>query len=135
MIFKVVNLAFLICGVAWAAPALIQRAVTFHENKKIASERFFQEGRKVGVHKTWFPNGKLQSLVEFEKPNQAKILKTWYENGQLAKLITFKDGMEADTKIYRETGQIYLNRVVRNGRMYGLPGGKACSRIKTEVAP
>lgn len=128
MIFAIL----LIVGVAQATPAPIERKVSYFPNKKLASEQQFQNGQKVGVHKSWYANGKLRVLVEYEKPDQPKIYKAWYENGQLAKVIVFKDGKEAETKIYRETGQIYLNRVIRNGRMYGLPGGKACSSVSTE---
>lgn len=122
---------FLILGVAQATPSSIDRQATYYPDEKLASEQFFQNGQKVGVHRTWYPSGKLKSLVEYEKPGQPKVYKTWYESGQLAKVIVFENGKEVDTKIYRETGQIYLNRVVRNGRVYGLPGGKACARVNT----
>lgn len=128
----IVLLVSLACPKLFAAEGSVEKRVEYYSDKKMAAETFFQNGRKVGVHRTWYLSGNLKSRSEFEKPNQMKLYQSWFENGKMSKQIVFKDGLETDTKIYRESGQIYLNRVVRNGRMYGLPGGKACTRVKSD---
>lgn len=123
-------LAILLLLAAAGARASVEKRVSRHPDRKLATEEFYRDGRKVGVHRSWYPDGRLRSETEFEAPNRARRYRTWFANGRLSKQIIFKDGLEAETKIYRETGQIYLNRVVRDGRVYGLPGGKACARVQ-----
>lgn len=113
---------------AWASP--IEKKVTYYSDHKKATERFYQDGKSVGLNRSWYPNGKLQTETKFSKPNEMEVSKVWYDNGQLQKIITYKDGHDVQTKIYRKTGQIYLNRIWRNGRLYGLPGGRACEGVK-----
>lgn len=106
------------------------RQVERYANGKLMSERFYKNGQKVGVHRTWYANGKLRSQSEFSLQGQMTVFKDWYDNGVLSKQINFENGYEVSTKIYRKTGQIYINRIMKNGRIYGLPGGKACFRVK-----
>jgi antitoxin component YwqK of YwqJK toxin-antitoxin module len=115
--------------ISFAAP---KKEVSYYPNHQLAFERFYQKGHKVGRHRMWYPSGKLRSESDFSAPDQMKRYREWYENGVLAKEIIFANGLETETKIYRESGQIYVNRVMHNGRLYGLPGGKACDRVREE---
>lgn len=111
-----------------------QRQVTYYSNTKMATERFYLGDQKVGTHRTWYPSGQLKSRSSFSLPNTMELFEDWHDNGKLARQIRFENGMEVSTKVYRRSGQIYINRVIRNGRMYGLPGGKACFRVNKNGA-
>lgn len=81
------------------------------------------------THLKKYPNGKPWTQSVLDEQGRMVEYKEWYDNGVLAKEIWFENGLEVAAKVYRKTGQIYINQVIKNGRSYGLPGSKACFRV------
>ncbi len=99
-------------------------------NGQIASERFYKEGRRVGVHRGWFENGQIRFQYEYEDGLMHGSLWEWNPKGELYSYAKMNKGEEVGRKVWREDGQIYANYVFRNGRTIGLPGAKLCRQVK-----
>ena len=70
---------------------------------QLLEKRFFKNGQKVGIHRSWFPNGNNRLYSEFD-------------NGKY---------------INDQNGNIYMNvSFTKNGASVGLPGSKICNPIK-----
>ena len=103
------------------------------KNDSLAEYRFYKNGRKVGIHKSWFENGQ----QKFEYPYSQNgvyhgTLKEWYSNGQQVKEFNYVDGKESGTqKMWLSNGNIRANYTVVNGERFGLIGLKKCYSVKT----
>ncbi len=106
------------------------KEVEIFPNGQIASERFYKEGKRVGVHKGWFENGQIRFQYEYEDGLMHGSLWEWNKKGELYSYAKMNKGEEIGRKVWREDGQIYANYVFRNGRTVGLPGAKLCRQIK-----
>ena len=103
------------------------------QNDSLAEIRFYKEGKKVGIHKSWFENGQ----QKFEYPYNQKgfyqgALKEWFPNGQLIREFNYVDGKESGTqKMWLENGNIKANYTVVDGERFGLIGLKKCYSVNT----
>ena len=93
----------------------------------------YEEGKKVGIHKSWFENGQ----QKFEYPYNQKgfyqgALKEWFPNGQLIREFNYVEGKESGTqKMWLENGNIRANYTVIDGERFGLIGLKKCYSVNT----
>ena len=103
-------------------------------NDSLAEVRFYKNGLKVGIHKSWRKNGK----PKFEYPyNNLGMyhgtMKEWYSNGQILKEFKYVNGKESGTqKMWQSNGNIRANYTVVNGERFGLIGLKKCYTINTD---
>ncbi len=97
-------------------------------NGKLAAIRFYQNGKKSGIHKAWWSNGQLKFIKKFDSDgNPVGIQQEWYSNGKLAKEFNYIDGKESGSqKIWDYQGKIVANYQVINGERFGLIGSVNC---------
>lgn len=102
------------------------------QNDSLAVLRFYKNGLKVGVHKSWRENG--QQKFEYPYNNQGVYhgtIKEWYANGQLVREFNYVNGKESGTqKMWLHNGNIRANYTVINGERFGLIGLKKCYSVK-----
>jgi antitoxin component YwqK of YwqJK toxin-antitoxin module len=102
----------------------------WHQDGQLSHERFYNNGRKEGIHRGWWPNGKLRFEYEFENDEYHGHVAEWYESGNIFKRFSYNAGHEEGSqRMWRLDGRIYANYVVKNNRIYGLSGRKACKSI------
>ncbi|TGK01689.1 hypothetical protein EHO59_11310 [Leptospira semungkisensis] len=97
---------------------------------RTASERTYSKGKKEGTHKGWHENGKRRFHYEFKNDQFDGESWEWYSSGELYTFGKFKEGRAIGRKIWRKSGQIYLNQVYFHENSFGLPGSKICKRVK-----
>jgi len=102
-------------------------------NDSLAEIRFYKNGFKVGIHKSWFENG--QQKFEYPYSNSgfySGTMKEWYPNGQLVRAFNYVNGKESGSqKMWLSNGNIRANYTVVNGERFGLIGLKKCYSINT----
>lgn len=98
----------------------------------LLERRFFKDGLKQGIHRSWFTNGKDKLYSEFKNGIYINDRWEWHDNGIPAVYEKFdENGKILVSKKWRRTGQIYMNIVfTENGSSIGLPGSKICEPIK-----
>ncbi|MDF3818740.1 hypothetical protein P3G55_02450 [Leptospira sp. 96542] len=102
-----------------------------HPNGRLSAERKFSDGKRVGLHRGWYPNGNLRFEASYALSGKLHgKQKEWYESGKPYTYTEIKDGEEVGKKIWREDGQLYANYVFKDGRIFGLTGGKLCNQIR-----
>jgi antitoxin component YwqK of YwqJK toxin-antitoxin module len=102
-------------------------------NEAIAEQRFYTDGLKSGIHKSWWKNGVLKFEYHFDnKGFYNGTVKDWYQNGQLVKEFNYVNGKEkGPQKMWLINGNIKANYTVVNGDRFGLIGLKKCFTVKT----
>ena len=102
------------------------------QNDSLAELRFYKNGLKIGIHKSWRENG--QQKFEYPYNNEGVYhgtIKEWYANGQLVKEFNYVNGKESGSqKMWLSNGNIKANYTVVNGERFGLIGLKKCYSIK-----
>ena len=79
---------------------------TNYENGQLKGEGKYQNGNKIGEHKSWYENGELKSLDILIDGKKSGICRIWYENGQLMFEGQYKDGeMDGLFITYSEMGE------------------------------
>lgn len=102
----------------------------WYSNGQIMERRYYVEGKKVGVHMGWWPNGNKRFEYHYSEDMYHGKVREWYENGQLYKRFHYKDGHEEGfQQMWKPDGRIAANYEVRNGRKYGLTGVKNCTSV------
>lgn len=100
----------------------------WYTNKQVSEIRYYDRGKKVGVHSGFWENGKPKFEYQFKEGEFDGTAKEWYQNGNRYKLFHYQMGYEQGSeKLWWESGVIRANYVVREGRRYGLIGLKLCS--------
>jgi len=102
-------------------------------NEAIAEQRFYTDGLKSGIHKSWWKNGVLKFEYHFDnKGFYNGTVKDWYQNGQLVKEFNYVNGKEKGRqKMWLINGNIQANYTLVNGDRFGLIGLKKCFTVKT----
>ncbi len=73
----------------------------------VAEEGEFQDGKKIGVWKQYFPSGKVKSEIEFKNGRPSGTFKTFYENGQVEEEGVWKNNAyTGGFKRYYENGVV-----------------------------
>jgi len=103
-------------------------------NDSVAEIRFYKEGLKVGIHKSWWKNG--QQKFEYPYNNNGVYhgaFKEWYASGQLVREFHYHNGREKGTqKMWLANGNIRANYTVIDNERFGLIGLKKCYSVKTK---
>jgi antitoxin component YwqK of YwqJK toxin-antitoxin module len=102
----------------------------FDSTGKLAARREFSRGKKVGVHEGWFHDGSRRFRHEFKDGQPDGEVWEWYNSGGLATYAKFSEGKLLGKKIWRESGQIYMNYVFTKDREVGVPGAKLCYQVR-----
>jgi len=100
---------------------------------QLLEKRFFKNGQKVGIHRSWFPNGNNRLYSEFDNGKYINDRWEWYDNGQPSTFEKFdNEGRILVSKKWYRNGNIYMNvAFAKNGASVGLPGSKICNPIKS----
>ncbi len=101
-----------------------------HINGQVLAEREFEKGKKVGIHKGWFPNGNKRFQNEYLDSQFHGNQWEWRPSGGLYSFAKFDRGRVIGKKLWREDGQIYMNFVLNAGRPIGMTGGKLCNQVR-----
>ena len=103
----------------------------WHPNGVTSSIRPYFRGQKVGRHEGFFSNGNRRFRSNYdEMGDPVGKYREWHPNGRIAIEKTFYKGRAVTQKTWRPSGQIYANTVLKNGRLWGLPGDELC--VNTE---
>ncbi|MCE9500874.1 MAG: hypothetical protein K8R21_10305 [Leptospira sp.] len=102
------------------------------KNGQLLEKRFFKEGQKHGIHRSWFPNGNNRLYSEFDNGKYINDRWEWYDNNQPYIFEKFDaNGKILVAKTWNKFGHIYMNiAFAKNGSSVGLPGSKICNPIK-----
>jgi antitoxin component YwqK of YwqJK toxin-antitoxin module len=85
------------------------------------------EGKKVGMHFGWWPNGTLKFQYAFENGLHEGQANEWLSDGSLFRAFNYVDGKESGLqRMWYEGGSLRANYVIKNGRRFGLMGSKPC---------
>ncbi len=91
------------------------------------SVRYFEQGKKQGLHKAWWPHGNLKFEYHFLDDVHHGSAKTWHPNGQLASLFQYEHGYEMGLQqMWFDDGSVRAQYQMKNGRRYGWMGSKLC---------
>ncbi len=99
---------------------------------QLLEKRFFKAGQKVGIHRSWFPNGNNRLYSEFDNGKYINDRWEWYDNGKPYIYEKFdKNGKILVSKTWNRVGHIYMNiAFTKDGSSVGMPGSKICNPIK-----
>lgn len=102
----------------------------WYDNGQLMERRYYENGKKVGVHLGWWPNGNKRFEYHYSMDMYDGPVKEWYEDGQLYRSFNYKDGQEFGAQqMWKPDGRISANYEVRDGRKYGLTGVKNCISV------
>lgn len=102
---------------------------------KLLAEWPYFAGAKHGTHKTWDKQGRLRTHARFHMGNYVGEAWSWYPDGKPYDYRKYNDkGELLIARLWRPTGQVYLNQVFRNGEAIGMPGSKLCDPTEAEKA-
>jgi antitoxin component YwqK of YwqJK toxin-antitoxin module len=107
-------------------------AITYYENGKTDAIRYYHLGEKDSVHRGWWNNGQLRFEYHFKMGVYDGDFKEWYPTGKPLKYIVYSNGKEEHGKGWRANGKIYMNFVMRDGRLYGSINPNLCYSLKNE---
>ncbi len=103
----------------------------FDDQGSLVSETAYRDGRKVGRHVSFWPDGTTRVRTFYAGDVIEGEYRSWHPNGRLAELKHYVDGHEAGMQqAWTDKGEMYLNFEVRNGRHYGLINSKPCLPVE-----
>lgn len=133
------------------------RALSFYGNGKIATETFYEngkrngpfrkffkssdlsfeaiykDGKKDGLSRSWWSNGNLRSENNYAEGKAHGRQKQWYRSGALFKVLNLEYGKEeGKQQSWRENGKVYSNYEAKNGRIFGLKRSNLCFKLDDE---
>lgn len=112
-------------GLVPGGPDRIEQIFDAHSN--LVSQTTFRDGRKVGRHVAYWPEGGRRVEVFYDGDVIHGVYRSWHRNGQPAELKHYVSGRESGLQqAWTEKGDLYLNFEVKNGRHYGLINSKPC---------
>ena len=99
---------------------------------QLLEKRYFKNGAKHGIHRSWFHNGNNRLYSEFNNGEYIGERWEWYDNVNPALFEKFDaNGKILASKKWYRNGNIYMNIAFTNsGSSVGLPGSKICDPIK-----
>lgn len=107
----------------------------FYPNGKMKEQRFYKNGKKVGIMKAWWENGKLQMLFNFENDEYEGVCSEWNDQGVMVREQHYHLGHEEGSqRQWYDNGKVRSNYVMKNGRRYGLLGTKNCVNVKDSIS-
>lgn len=103
-----------------------------HRSQKTLRVQPYQRGKKHGEQIGYYPNGQLKFISHVEEGLYHGVSKKYYDNGQMYSYTLYEKGEVKGHKLWRKNGRIYSNYVYRQGKKYGLDGGKLCFTAKDD---
>lgn len=100
-------------------------------NGVLAEERFYTDGFKTGLHRSWWEGGgpKFQYYFNDTGAFHGEV-KEWYPSGQLFRSFNYLNGQEVGRqRLWKLDGAIKANYEVVNNERYGLIGLKKCYTV------
>jgi antitoxin component YwqK of YwqJK toxin-antitoxin module len=102
----------------------------WYDNGRLESVRPFRGDKKVGRHRTFWPDGTPRLDARYVDDAYDGEYRSWYSSGQPSELRHFVEGRESGRQqAWTPTGVLYLNYEARNGRHYGLMNARPCLAI------
>lgn len=109
-------------------------ALAWYPNRLKAEERFYEAGRRVGVHRGWWETGQMKFRHSYEKDAMEGASEEWFANGTPYRRMHYAGGHEAGRQtIWHPNGRLLANYEVRKGRNYGLTGENSCAHAPSRV--
>jgi len=102
----------------------------FYEDGTLAEKRYYHLGEKDSVHTGWWQNGKPRFEYHFKQGLYNGNYKEWYSSGQGYKHILYINGKDEWGKGWRESGKMFMNYTMKDGRRYGIVNSNLCYTIK-----
>lgn len=108
---------------------------TFYPNGKKESTRWYTNGEKDSLHSGWWENGNKKFEYHFKNGNYNGLFTEWYQSGKQLQQVMYANGKELYGKGWRESGKLYMNFVMKDGRRYGMNNSNLCYGLKSEKLP
>ena len=107
------------------------RTFDIHQNGQLMSEYFYSAGKKVGIHKGWYPGGNPRFWFEYnDKGESNRDHWEWQENGNVYSIFSYDNGKLIGQKVWRKDGLVYANTIYTTEKVYGVVGSKLCLTVK-----
>ena len=103
---------------------------SFFNDGSISEKRFYTNGEKDGINTGWWPNGNKRFEYQFSKGIYSGDFKEWFEDGKEYKYIYYVNGNDQWGKGWRESGKLFMNYQVKDGRRYGIVNSNLCYTVK-----
>ena len=96
-------------------------------NGRPESVRTFEDGRKVGIHVGWWPNGARRFRTRYVADSFDGANEAWYETSVRSQRLEYVTGREEGRQqMWAPDGTLIVNYEMRAGRRYGLINAKPC---------
>jgi antitoxin component YwqK of YwqJK toxin-antitoxin module len=119
---------------AYLAGKIEGKSISFHADGSAKSESHYQNNRKMGIYRAWWPNGKERKIAHYENGVYEGSVEEWIEDGTPYLSKNYSNGKEDGIqKMWYLDGTLRANYEVRNNRRYGWIGGLACTSTLKEV--
>ena len=104
--------------------------IQWYPNGQRFVEKYYRDGREVGVHKSWYANGNVQYYKTFQDGVAHGDFFEWHTNGQVSSFIKYDQGAEVAVKTWTFKGKPFYNYVWSKNSKVGLQGDKFCAPRK-----
>lgn len=94
----------------------------YFPNGKVENEISYQNGRPNGRYVMYYPNGQVQEEAVWKGTKQVGTFKRYYENGNVAQEFTMNENGKKDgiQRYYYENGKIMIEGEFKNGQESGI---------------
>ena len=106
--------------------------ITYYLNGDLSEKRFYTNGEKDNVHTGWWQKGNKRFEYHFTNGIYNGDYREWYQSGRLLKHIHYTNDMDDWGKGWRESGKLYMNYVMKEGRRYGIVNSNLCYTVKND---
>jgi antitoxin component YwqK of YwqJK toxin-antitoxin module len=107
------------------------RVLAFHADGRLASERWYDRGVKVGTHRAWWEDGTLRLQSPFRDGAYHGDVRSFYADGRPYEVRRYRSGEEdGPQQVFEPDGSLRANYVARDGRRYGVIGSRPCSTVR-----
>jgi len=103
-----------------------------YENGQVSAIRFYEEGKHVGVHRGWYPDGVERFRFEYKNGRKHGEFWDWTPKGNIYSYTKFNNDFLIGKKVWREDGQIYINLIADGNKIRGLKGSKLCRQVRSD---
>lgn len=108
--------------------------IKYHPGHQMRELRYYDQGKKTGYLRSWWPNGKPQFEYFFENDEYEGRCREWNEAGMLVREMNYSRGHEAGwQRWWYDNGKIKSNYSMKDGRRFGLLGTKNCINVSDSI--
>jgi antitoxin component YwqK of YwqJK toxin-antitoxin module len=98
----------------WVISNALKKLPDYSENAKVEEGRY-EEGKKIGVWKTYYPNGNIKSEITYTNNRPKGYAKMYYENGKMQEEGIWENNRwVGDYKAYHSNGQLFYDFAYNN---------------------